>query len=556
MAVGSFCLVLHGHLPWVAHHGRWPHGEDWLFEAAAETWLPLLRVLDTAEREGLRIQWTLGLMPILLEQLATPAFRNGFVRYLEDARDQAEKDENDFNAWGHGELSWLAQREVGLHADMLVQFEAIESDIAAALVRHAEAGRLELLSSNATHGFHPLILHDACARAQIRAGLAASTRHLGHTPSGIWLPECAYRPDGPWQPVAVHGDMRDREGVATLFGDEGVRFFCVENHLITGSTPVTALDGDRSIGGQPDRSDGRAWGSWLEPHRVVERGVVTPVTVLGRAQDIAEQVWNAEVGFPGDGRYREFHKRHGMRGLRYWRVTGRDVGLGEKAVYSPDDAREAIRTHADHFAWMIRDRLAKHQWETGREGIVCAPFDAELFGHWWAEGPEFLLEVARRLQDGDVVLRTVSEALAHTPADKAVTIPRGTWGEAGDERVWNQDQTKQYWEMAYRAEDRFLDLWHRAPWRTDDTVSELLTEAGRQLLLLQASDWPFVITTNGAPDYGWRRVYGHYARFDDLCAGVEDVLAGAEVPVQASASLAYCQAVDGVFPELQLSWWT
>ena len=117
--VGSFCLVLHGHLPWVAHHGRWPHGEDWLYEAAAETWLPLLEVLDTARDEGLRVGWTVGMMPILLEQLRHPTFRQGFVRYLEEARDQAEKDENDFNAWGNGHIAWLAQREGERHQAMI-----------------------------------------------------------------------------------------------------------------------------------------------------------------------------------------------------------------------------------------------------------------------------------------------------------------------------------------------------------------------------------------------------------------------------------------------------
>ncbi len=553
MAEGAFCLVLHGHLPWVLHHGRWPHGEDWLYEAAAETWLPLIEVLDTLDSEGIRPGWTIGLTPILLEQLRHQRFQDGMRAWLRERIDHAERDVREYEP-RDGHLAWLARRWATHFTDLLKRFEAIDGDIPRAM-----RGRngVEILSSNATHGFHPLILHDRCARAQIRAGLATSERVFGARPRAAWLPECAYRSAGPWRPVAVHGDVRDRAGVAGLFGEEGVNAFIVDTHLVEGSTPVARLDGEVATPVDDGMlADSRmAWNSVLEPVRVVERETLTPVTVLGRCPDVSEQVWSGEVGYPGDGRYLEFHKRHGLKGLRYWRVTGRGVDLGDKHTYVPDEVEAAVRSHAMHFVGTLERRLSAHHAHTGRYGVVCAPFDAELFGHWWHEGPRFLLAVSRELHSRESVdALGLSELLSRVPADKAATLPEGTWGAGGDHRVWLNAELRFYWELAYRAEDRFLDLLDRA--RDEPDARLLLEEAGRQLLLLQASDWPFVIHTRGAVDYGLRRILDHAGRFDDLCNGVEDILAGvAEDPVVRD-TLERCRLVDPVFEDLSLAWWS
>ena len=561
MAAGAFCLVLHGHLPWVLHHGRWPHGEDWLFEAATETWLPLLDVLDTLEGEGIRPGWTLGLMPILLEQLAHERFKSGFAEWLSGQVARAESDAREFRERGELHLAWLADRHAEHLGGQLERFDAIERDLPGALGRHVESGAIGLLTSNATHGYHPLILHDACARAQVRAGVATTRRHFGFTPRAAWLPECAYRDAGPWWPVAVHGDCREREGVASLFAREGVTAFFVDTHLVHNATARSIVHGQTAYPVDPGQAGWdvqHAWRSELEPHRVVERGTLTDVTVLARCPDVSEQVWSGKIGYPGDPNYREFHKRHGYRGLHYWKISGSEVSLGDKDPYYPDDIPGVVSLQADHFVSVVRQRLEAHHGAVDRYGIVCAPFDAELFGHWWHEGPQFLLEVARRMHhDPAIDLLSVEDALARVPADKAVSLPEGTWGAGGDHRVWLNDQLRGYWEVAYRCEDRFLDLWHRSSWRTDDEARELLTEAARQLLLVQASDWPFVISTQGAIDYGTRRIHDHAARFDDLCNGVEDRIQspeGVRDPVVAS-TLERCRLLDPVFPDLDLNWW-
>lgn len=558
---GSFCLVLHGHLPWVLHHGRWPHGEDWLFEAASETWLPLVGVLDRCHEEGIRAAWSLGLTPVLLEQLSSPRFREGLPRWLAEQAGRAVRDEAEFQRAGELHLAWLARRWAERFERLGAHFNAIGRDLVGRLLEAEAQAQIELLTSNATHGYHPLMLHDACARAQIRTGLATSERHLGHRPRGMWLPECAYRPPKAFCPPVLHHDLRQVEGVGTLVTAEGIRALVVDAHLLSGARPEAILDGGRAVAVPPDQAAWdtlRAWGSALEPHRVVEGGRLLELTVLGRCPQVSEQVWSGEVGYPGDERYLEFHKRHGLRGLQYWRVTGPGVDLGDKEPYHPGDVTAAIHSQAVHFVDVLRGRLGMHADRTGRAGIICAPFDAELFGHWWHEGPEFLLEIARRLHhDPEIQPRTLSEALRHTPADKAVSLPEGSWGAGGDHRVWLNDELRFYWEVAYRAEDRFLDLWHRAPWRDDARVRELLTEAGRQLLLLSASDWPFVISTRGAVDYGLRRIFHHSSMLDDLCNGVEDLVsdpARAPDPV-VSEALRRARLLDPVFQDLDLSWW-
>ncbi len=553
MAMGAFCLVLHGHLPWVLHQGRWPHGEDWLFEAAAETWMPLLEALEAAAAEGIWPGWTVGLTPVLLEQLAHDRFRDGFLAYLRDRGDRAREDELDFEKRGELHLRYLAQRHQARFAQLTEHFERIERDIPAALARFEG---VEILSSNATHAFHQLVLHDQCERAQLRAGFAASERHLGKRPAGMWLPECSYRPDGWWTPPVLHDDARLRQGVAGAAQGVGCRYFIVDTHLVTDSTPHASIVGDKVVPVGDELDPLACWNSELEPLRVVENGAVTDVTVLARCPDVSEQVWSGEVGYPGDGRYLEFHKKHGLRGLPYWKVTSNTADLGDKEPYHPDDIAAAIATHADHFVAKVKERLAGHHYATGRFGVVCAPFDAELFGHWWHEGPRFLLAVARRMHaDADVDAMTLGDFLARVPADKAGAMPPGTWGAGGDARVWFNEELRFYWEIAYRAEDRFLGLWHRVDWEHEGPGTQMLKEAARQLLLLQSSDWPFVVHTRGAVDYGMRRILDHAARFDDLCNGVEDALAGDPPDPVVLQTVERGHLVDPAFVDLDLAWW-
>lgn len=555
MAVGSFCLVLHGHLPWVLHHGHWPHGEVWLFEAAAESWLPLL---DTFAEGNCPV--TLGLTPVLLEQLAHPRFREGFPRWLEEMRARAVADHAEFTGRGELHLAWLAERTAGQYAALAARFEAIGRDLAGAFAELHERGAIELLTSNATHGYMPLIKHDRAARAQVRAGLATSERRLGRRPVGAWLPECAYRPGGPWTPPVGDRTPRVRAGVEEAFANEGVRYFFVDAHLFAGARsegtqgPVGFTKVDWQ---QATWDDRRGWRSVLEPHLISSDGGPGRLVALARHPEVSEQVWSGEVGYPGDGRYLEFHKRHGRDGHRYWRVTAPRTDLGAKTAYVPDEVQGAVYAHAQHFVAVVRSILRRHHERTGRHGVVVAPFDAELFGHWWHEGPRFIREVMAAFAADELVRpTTVSAHLAQAPADKVVALPEGTWGEGGDHRVWLNDETRWMWEAAHGAEDRLLGLVDGLDWRGSPAVAEALTLAARELLLLQASDWQFVIRTRGAVDYGYRRFCEHLSRFDRAATLADARARGVPDDALAAAELADIRLHDSCFEELSLSWWT
>jgi 1,4-alpha-glucan branching enzyme len=556
---GRFCLVLHGHLPWVLHHGRWPHGEDWLFEAASATWLPLLEVLDTCRTEGIAPRWTIGLTPILLEQLVHPRFREGLPAWLDERAERARSDETKFRAASEGHLAFLAGRWAARFEELGRLFEAHDGDLPGAFADLARSGTVELLTSNATHVYHPLLVHDATARGCLRVGLHTSERHLGFRPRGMWLPECAYRPPQLWWPPAVRTLPHEVEGTATLCAEEGVEFFFVDTALVRNAVAEAVIDGKITPvdSHQPDWDVLRGWKSELEPHRVGEHGRAVPLTVLARCPDVSEQVWSGKIGYPADPRYLEFHKRHELRGLRYWKVTAADAELDQKDAYHPDDVGQVVHGQAVHFCELVKSRLRMHRQRTGRAGVVCAPFDAELFGHWWYEGPRFLLEVARRMHhEAEIEATTVSVALDATPADKVVQLPEGSWGAGGDHRVWLNDDLRSVWEVCFRAEDRFHELLQSLPWEEDAGVRELLEEAARQLLLLLSSDWVFVVSTGGAVDYGLRRIFEHASLFEDLCNGAMDTITspGAARDPVVDGALARSRLLDPVFPDLDLGW--
>lgn len=559
MAIGSFVLVLHAHVPYVLRHGHWPHGEQWLFEAAAETYLPLLRVIDGVLHAGARFPVTIGLTPILLEQLSQDYFKERFAVWLAEREERAHADEQQYEQWGDHHMAFLARRWADHFMALAAQFEAIQRDIPGAFAKHWSAGAIEIISSGATHGYQALLLQDASCRAQIRQGLRSSERILGRRPTGVWLPECSWRPGGPWTPPCTFEDARLRFGTDAILAAEGVKFTFLDAHLFRGarSEGMRTPTGYRKVGwDQAGWDEGRAWRSVLEPHIATTDGSDTGLAVFGRHPEVSEQVWSGQVGYPADGRYLEFHKKHGDNGLRYWKVTSARAGLGEKERYYPDDIDGAVFSHAQHFCAVVRSILRRHRERTGRHGVVVAPFDAELFGHWWFEGPNFLRDVMLALhQDPEVEVQTASAFLETHPPDKVVWFPEGSWGEGGDHRVWFNETQKWMWDVIYRAEDRFGNLCYSMPWADNPAIEAVLKRAGREILLLQASDWPFIVHSKGAPDYGYKRFAQHASRFDRLCDLAVDLSQGREPEPYQQAIVAESDACDGVFPDIDLNLW-
>jgi 1,4-alpha-glucan branching enzyme len=375
----------------------------------------------------------------------------------------------------------------------------------------------------------------------VRAGLNTSERIFGFRPKGIWLPEGAYRPAGQWSPAISWGNANWRTGIEKFVGDEGVTHFFVDSHLIENNNNGASVH-------QP------VW---------VNEGQNGSASVAAFARDphICQQVWCKFVGYPANGVYLEFHKRHGSRrGLKYWKITDRKSDLGQKEPYYPNDIPGKIHEHVTHFCGEVKKRLYDYRNRTGRQGMVMACFDTELFGHWWFEGPKFLENVLLTLNaDPDVDLCTSEEYLQFHPPEKRISMPAGSWGEGGDNRVWSNSEMNWLWEMEYHCESKFGKLTFNLPWRNQPDLRKILEKAGRELLLLQASDWPFVISRRQAAEYGMKRFIQHVDRFDILTEIAErlneDPRYLHKLNEVQKLELKDIDAHDVIFPQIDLNWW-
>ena len=430
--------------------------------------------------------------------------------------------------------------------------EKYNRDLLAALKRLQQSNRIEIIVSAATHGYLPLLGRDESIEAQLGIGITSYRRRFGRRPRGIWLPECAYRPGYTWSRPVGPARAWLRPGLEEFLARKGLRYFFVDTHLVAGGAPIGTYE-DR-LGER--RLDAAREGTGLSPNEpyAVSASRRRKVAALARDPRSSVQVWSADYGYPGDGAYLEFHRKHGRDGLRYWRVTDRRIPLAEKVPYDPVGAKERAEAHAEHFASLVIDTLREYQEATGRTGVVVAPFDTELFGHWWFEGPQWLEAVLRRLE-GQVEVATASSFLAKHPPRSAIRLPEGSWGQGGHHWVWLNDGTRWIWEEVYRAEDAFLEASRAARGQRKPIVRRILTQLARELLLLESSDWPFLITTVAAKDYAEARVKEHVGAFDRLRSMLPRAKDGTLSP-EDLAWLATIEARDSPFPDLDLKSWT
>ncbi|MDO8684523.1 MAG: DUF1957 domain-containing protein [Armatimonadota bacterium] len=564
--IGSFALVLHSHLPYVLLHGRSPHGTDWLTEAASETYLPLLDALYGLVDSGCSPKITIGITPVLAEQLADPTFVYEFQTYLQAKIDAASVDEEAFTAQELPRQAELAAWWREHYQKTLGRFRRrYGKSIIGAFKELQDAGHIEIMTSGATHGYSPLLCQDTSIQAQVKQGVRTYKRHFGKDPRGYWLPECAYRPRYVWSYPAYPPGSEPipylRKGVEEFLGENGLKYFIVESHL---------LRGGQAGGVYADRFAAlkNLWSQFQDqyliedsektqytPYWVNTQGkAAEPVAVFARDPETGGQVWSAASGYPGDEWYLEFHKKHVPGNHRYWRISGANVDLGDKLDYEPQKAAERTRAHAEHFVWMVKDTLRKHLERCGTPGVICAPYDTELFGHWWFEGVDWLTEAIRLMSaDPEIQLTTCGDYLEANPPNQVVSLPEGSWGEGGFHWIWFNQQTYWSWELVYDAELCMRRLAQEYGKR-DDTA-RVLAQAARELLLLQSSDWQFNISSNTSVDYGHARIKEHYGSFKRLEAMVGDVASGRTVTEEDWDFLAYCEERDPLFPDIDPNWY-
>jgi 1,4-alpha-glucan branching enzyme len=551
-SVGAFTFVLHSHLPYARQAGMWPHGEEWLHEAIAETYLPLLDALYDLEAEGVDYRLTIGITPILAEQLADPLIIEHFVHYAAERAAWAAADVSRFEQLGNEPLRDVARYYHHWYARNLTSFQdRYGRDLLGAFRRLQDNGHIEIATSAATHGYLPLLARDSSIYGQVRTGVEAYRRRFGRDPKAIWLPECAYR-------AAVieeeSGNSVRRPGLESFLAAQGIHVFFSETHTVDGGRPVGKAAGE-AIG--PYGSVTRRYAVDLTTAEQNEPGTTYrpywvgdapgEVAVLGRNNRTGQQVWSGTYGYPGDEWYREFHRKDGVSGMQYWRVGGPEIDLGDKPHYEPKIAAERTRVHAEHYAGLVEELLTTHARETGQFGVIASNYDTELFGHWWFEGVDWLKGVLRRLARSDAVELTTASAIIEThPPVQVMILPESSWGSGGGHFTWLNVDTQWMWPQIHAAELRMESLVAASPNASGDTAT-VLNQAARELLLLQSSDWPFLVTTGQAKEYASQRFIEHLERFNQLAnmAG-----RGAELTEEDHALLAGLMERDNPFPAI------
>lgn len=493
---GMFSLVLHSHLPWLANHGRWPVGEEWLYQSWAASYLPVVGVLKRLAAEGRTGLLSLGVTPVLAAQLDDPHSLAGMHHWLGNWQLRANEAALMRSA-AHRELG---AREHRLAAAALDDFETNWRHGSSPLLRGLiDSGAIELLGGPLAHPFQPLL--DQRLRAfSLSEGLADANERWGSRPTGIWAPECGYTP-----------------GMELDYDDAGIGHFMVDG---------PAFRGDTSLG---------------RPVRDAE------VVAFGRDLQVSYRVWSPKSGYPGHAAYRDFHTYDHDTGLKASRVTGRTVAGADKAPYDPELASAAITRHVDDFVEVVRKRLRSEADRIGRPALVVAAFDTELFGHWWHEGPQWLDQVLRALPEAGIDIGTLASARERGYVGEPVQLHDSSWGSGKDWRVWAGDQVKDLVALNDEVVRTALDTVDKD--RSGSTGLELRNPVNDQLLrealLTVSSDWAFMVSKDSAAGYARDRAHLHAHAVREIA----EAAASSQLARAHRLAAGWAQA-DGLFPGL------
>lgn len=522
MIKGYLNIVLHAHLPYVRHpeHERF-FEENWLFEAITECYLPLLGVLERLQKDKVNYRLTLSLSPPLMSMLSDELLQTRYLKHLQRLHELAEKEIA--RTQNQPELNLLAQFYQNFFAHALDTYQnQYQCDLLSAFKQHHAAGQLKLITTAATHGFLPLLnVSETAVRNQIKIGIDSFAKHFGHPPTGFWLPECGYYP-----------------GLEKILADAGIAYFFVESHGI------------------------------LDASEPPKNGVYAPlncgngVAAFGRDPEASQQVWSAEMGYPGDFDYREYYSDIGFEldldylapyildgqtrintGIKYHRITG---GNQAKALYQPENARAKTDQHAQDFIAKRQQQIATLNAQLNQSPIIVAPYDAELFGHWWFEGPHWLEAVLRLASapDSTIQLSTCSDYLKQQPNPQVALPAASTWGDQGYSSYWINDSNAWIYPLLHKAELELEKLVADVRGLALDSLqSRLINQALRSLLLAQASDWPFIMKSGTSIEYAHKSITDHLARFN-YC---HDSIRKNKINERYLTAL---EVMDNIFPDL------
>ena len=492
MNKGYLCLVLHGHLPFVRHpeHEDFLE-EDWLYEGITETYIPLILVFERLLDDKIDFRITMTLSPTLISMLADPLLQERYLKHINRLIELAQR-EIERTSWQPNFQS-LAIMYLNQFCQARDTFERYKRNLVSAFKNFQDAGKLEIVTCAATHGYLPLM--EVCresVRAQVKVAASHYESVFGRKPKGIWLPECGYQP-----------------GQDAILKEAGIRYFFSDSHGVLHGTPRPKY------------------------------GVFAPVYCKGtgvacfsRDLESSKQVWSSIEGYPGDYNYREFYRDIGFdleydyirpyihpdgvrinTGIKYYRITGSD----NKEPYIPAWAQDKAAEHAGNFMFNRQKQIEYLYDFMQKKPIIVSPYDAELSGHWWYEGPMWLDFLIRKIAfDQDQMrLITASEYLAENPRNQVITPSLSSWGWKGYSEMWLQGPNDWIYRHLHSASERMAELAKNFP-NADGLLKRALNQALRELLLAQSSDWAFIMATGTHTSYAVRRTKDHLLRFTRL----------------------------------------
>jgi len=522
MPQGYVSLVLHAHLPFVRHPEYETFlEEDWLYEAITETYIPLISMMDGLLHDGIDFRLTMSMTPPLCAMLRDPLLQERYIRELHKLIELTEKE---IDRTRHGEahiyheVAWFYHHR--LKHCRHVFCDQYHRDLVSAFRKFQDAGKLEIITCGATHGFLPLMMeYPQAVRAQVMVARDSYRECFGRDPRGIWLPECAYVP-----------------GVEKFLQEAEIRWFLLDSHGVMFAEPRPRY------------------------------GIFAPLftkagpAAFGRDVESSKQVWSSQEGYPGDAHYRDFYRDvgydldfdyiknyiqpNGLRkftGLKYHRITGK---TSFKEVYHPQIARERAADHAGNFMFNREKQVEHLHGLMGTEPIIIAPYDAELYGHWWFEGPDFLNFFFRKAACDQKTFATItpSEYLQAYPTQQLAQPAASSWGNKGYWEVWLEESNAWIYPHLHVAAQRMIDL-ARDYKDCYGLADRAMKQAARELLLAQSSDWAFIMKTGTMVPYAVKRTKDHILRFTRL----HDQIRAGQIDER---FLANCEWRDNIFPNI------
>lgn len=497
MHKGYLILILHAHLPYIRHpEHEYFLEENWLYEAITESYIPLIDVFDRLINDNIDFRITLSLSPTLVEMFNDSFLRERYLRYINNLIELSEKE----LVRNRGDVSFGPLAEMYNERFKRIKFlyeESCKKDLTAAFRRLGETGKVEIITTAATHSYLPVLsMYPQAVRAQIRGAKTHHIKNFGKAPVGIWLPECGYY-----------------NGADNLLEEAGIKFFFLDTHGILNGTPT--------------------------PRYGVYKPACCPSGVIAFARDFesSKQVWSSIEGYPGDFAYRDFYRDAGFdlpmdyvkphihpdgirtyTGIKYYRITGK---TGDKMPYAKEQALAKAEEHAENFMFSKKRQIEFLYNTVGFKPAITAPYDTELFGHWWFEGPDWLDSLMRKIARAQDVFRTItpSEYLSEDHELQSIEPSMSSWGYKGYNEVWLNSSNSWIYRHLHRAVEKMTELANMFP-HADGLLKRTLNQAAREVLLSQHSDWAFIIKTGAAAEYASKRLSEHIERFNGLYTAI------------------------------------